>query len=175
MGTREGSRSGSPALPRRSEPRHGGLSHDLQWQSSVPCQDNDRHYRAGSRWLPCDVRHDCRTCGRRRQQRDRKGGWSTQVSPDGSRADPADDQRQPKRVLPKQALTHLQTKEGSADAPSKKKMPTDRDPRHAQRKAGGKEDLFRPGPQYDKNYDAKGRSTSTARRARSSRRARCLS
>ena len=42
-------------------------------QPSAPCQDNDRHDRAGGRRLPRDVRHDRRTCGRPRQQRGRQG------------------------------------------------------------------------------------------------------
>ena len=44
------------------------------------------HYRAGSQWLPCDVRHDCRTCAGRKQQRGpTTEGW---VDPSVARRQP---------------------------------------------------------------------------------------
>lgn len=54
----------------------------------MPRQDNDRpgHYRAGSRWLSCDVRRDCKSCGRRKRQRGRQ---ERQIGPvDAFRPDP---------------------------------------------------------------------------------------
>ncbi len=58
-----------------------------------------------------------------------KGGWLTQVWSGASPADPAKNQADAQYV----------------GAPKKKTADVD-----------GKEDLFRPGPQYDKNYDAQG-------------------
>ena len=70
----------------------------------------------------------------------RKGGWLTQVWPT-SRVGPAEDQADARYV----------------GGPSKKKSADNTaDPRaNTRSKVDGKEDLFLPGPQYDKNYDAK--------------------
>jgi hypothetical protein len=69
-----------------------------------------------------------------------KGGWLTQVRPEGSQVDPAKDQADLQYV---------------GANPKKKTADSAAEP--AARKGGneqGKEDLFLPGPQYDKNYDA---------------------
>ena len=70
----------------------------------------------------------------------RKGGWLTQVWPGASRAEPADEQANAQYV-------GATSKEKTADNTT--------DPAAAKRKKGeSTEDLFRPGPQYAKNYDA---------------------
>ncbi len=69
-----------------------------------------------------------------------KGGWSAQVRPAASATDPAKVDAQ------------------YVGAKSKKKTAgNDADPAATKRSnVDGKEDLFLPGPQYDKNYDAEG-------------------
>ena len=68
-----------------------------------------------------------------------KGGWLTQVWPGASR--PAQDQAEPQFVG---ASSKKKTGENTADPATSTRSNVD-----------GKDDLFRPGPQYDKNYDAK--------------------
>jgi hypothetical protein len=69
----------------------------------------------------------------------RKGGWLTEVrSSDASRADTAKELDEPQYVG---ASSKKKTADDIADAEARK---------------GSKEDPFRPGPQYDKNYDAQG-------------------
>jgi hypothetical protein len=69
----------------------------------------------------------------------RKGSWLTEVwSSDASRADPSKDLAEPQYVG---ASSKKKTADDTADAAARK---------------GSKEDLFQPGPQYDKNYDAQG-------------------
>jgi len=64
-------------------------------------------------------------------------GWLTEVRPGTAKADPAEDKADPQ---------YLGAKTGdTADSPAR-----------ARKKADGKEDLFRPGPQYDENYNAQG-------------------
>ena len=70
----------------------------------------------------------------------RKGGWLTQVWVGGSRVDPAEDRANPQYVG---ASSKKKTADDSADPAAPKRSNEE-----------GKEDLFRPGPQYDKNYDA---------------------
>ena len=71
----------------------------------------------------------------------RKGGWLTQVLPGASRVEPADGKADPQYV---------------GAAPQKKAADNTAEPAASTRSnVDGKEDLFRPGPQYDKNYDAK--------------------
>ena len=67
--------------------------------------------------------------------------WSTEVSPGASQVDPAKDQAEPQYV----GATEKKTADNTADPAARTRS-----------NAGGKEDLFRPGPQYDKNYDAQG-------------------
>ena len=71
-----------------------------------------------------------------------KGGWLTQVWPGASRVDPAEDQADPQYVG---ANSKKKTTDTTTDPAARKRSKVD-----------GKEDLFLPGPQYDKNYDAKG-------------------
>ena len=70
-----------------------------------------------------------------------KGGWLTQVWPGASRVDPAKDQADPQYVG---ASSKKKTTDDTADPAASTRSNVD-----------GKDDLFRPGPQYDKNYDAK--------------------
>jgi hypothetical protein len=70
----------------------------------------------------------------------RKGGWSTQVWP-ASRVDPVDDQADAQHVG---AYPKKPTADNTADAVASKRTTV-----------ATKEELFQPGPQYDKNYDAK--------------------
>jgi hypothetical protein len=70
--------------------------------------------------------------------------WSTHVWPNGSQAlrvDPTEDKAAAPQYLG--ASTKKKTTDDTADPPARKRGDAD-----------GKEDLFRPGPQYDKNYDA---------------------
>jgi len=70
----------------------------------------------------------------------RNGGWLTQVWPGASRVEPTDGQADAQYV-------GAYSKESAADATTA--------PAAAKRKkADSKEDLFRPGPQYDTTYDA---------------------
>ena len=69
-----------------------------------------------------------------------KGGWLTHVWPDASRADPAADQAAPQYV-------GASSKEKTSDATTDPAAPK-------RKKADSKEDLFLPGPQYNKAYDA---------------------
>jgi hypothetical protein len=69
-----------------------------------------------------------------------KGGWLTQVWPGSSRAQSAVEQADAQYVG-----AYAKTK--PADNTADPTAPT-------RAKAGGKEDLFRPGPQYDSNYEA---------------------
>jgi len=71
----------------------------------------------------------------------RKDSWLTQVLRGDSRVDPAEDQANPQYVG---ASSKEKTADNTADPASS-----------THSKVDGKEDLFRPGPQYDKNYDAK--------------------
>jgi hypothetical protein len=68
------------------------------------------------------------------------GGWLTQIWPSKLRNEPAKTQDAPQYV-------GASSKEKSTDEPTEA-TPTKR--------KGDREDLFRPGPQYDKNYDAQG-------------------
>ena len=70
-----------------------------------------------------------------------KGGWLTQVWPGASRVDPAEDQAEPQYV---------------GASPKEKPADNTADPAAPKRskKWTARRDLFRPGPQYDKNYDA---------------------
>ena len=68
-----------------------------------------------------------------------KGGWLTQVWPGASR--PTQDQAEPQYVG---ASSKNKTADNTADPAASTRS-----------NWGGKDDLFRPGPQYDKNYDAK--------------------
>ncbi len=71
-----------------------------------------------------------------------KGGWFTKVWPATSPADPAKDKADPQYV---------------GANPKKKDTENTADPAASKRSdVAGKEDLFLPGPQYDKNYDAQG-------------------
>jgi hypothetical protein len=72
----------------------------------------------------------------------RKGGWLTQVWPGASRPDPAANQADAQYVG---AYSKEKTEDNTADPAARKRS-----------NVAGKEDLFRPGPQYDKSYDAKG-------------------
>jgi hypothetical protein len=65
-----------------------------------------------------------------------KGGWLTQVRPDASRV--AEDKADQRYVGAKKKIAD------DTEKPAARKRS----------EADGKEDLFRPGPQYDKNYDA---------------------
>jgi hypothetical protein len=71
----------------------------------------------------------------------RKDSWLTQVLRGDSRVDPVEDQANPQYVG---ASSKEKTADNTADPASS-----------THSKVDGKEDLFRPGPQYDKNYDAK--------------------
>ena len=71
----------------------------------------------------------------------RKGGWLTQVLPGASRAEPAESQADPQYVG---AVSKQKAADNTAEPAASTRSNVD-----------GKEDLFRPGPQYDKNYDAK--------------------
>jgi hypothetical protein len=80
----------------------------------------------------------------------RKGGWVTQVSPASRGVSPAEGQAglQYLGAYSKQYLGGYSDKkaaDNAAEATASKSSKVD-----------GKEDLFRPGPQYDKNYDVKG-------------------
>jgi hypothetical protein len=71
-------------------------------------------------------------------------GWSTHLWPSGSQAsrvDPAEDKTQAPQYLG--GTFKKKTADDTADAAARKRGNAD-----------GKEDLFRPGPQYDKDYDA---------------------
>ena len=70
----------------------------------------------------------------------RKGGWLPQLWPAASRVDPAEDQADAQYVG---AYSEKKTADNTADPPARTRSNVD-----------GKEDLFRPDPQYDKNYDA---------------------
>jgi hypothetical protein len=70
-------------------------------------------------------------------------GWLTQVLPGASRVDSAKDQPDPQYVG---AYSEKKTADNTADPAE----PT------RSKKVDGKADPFRPGPQYDKNYDAQG-------------------
>jgi hypothetical protein len=67
--------------------------------------------------------------------------WSTEVAPSAPQADPAQDRADPPQYV---------------GAPPATKPADDTSGVVRTRNAGGKDDLFRPGPQYDKNYDAQG-------------------
>jgi hypothetical protein len=71
----------------------------------------------------------------------RKGGWSTQVLPTAPRIEP-EGQADPQYVG---AYPKKKTDDNTADTVVRKRTDAD-----------GKEGLFRPGPQYDKNYDSQG-------------------
>ena len=72
----------------------------------------------------------------------RKGGWFTQIWPSAAPSDPSAKQGDPQYVG---AYGKEKAEEKAADAtPSKRTS------------VAGKDDLFLPGPQYDKNYDAQG-------------------
>ena len=71
----------------------------------------------------------------------RKGGWLTQVLPGASRAEPAEGQADPRYVG---AVPKIKGADNTAEPAASTRSNVD-----------GKEDLFRPGPEYDKNYDAK--------------------
>jgi hypothetical protein len=70
-------------------------------------------------------------------------GWSTHLWPSGSQAsrvDPADDKTDAPQYL---GASKKKTADDTADPAARKRSKVD-----------GKEDLFQPGPQYDKDYDA---------------------
>ena len=72
----------------------------------------------------------------------RKGGWLTQIWPGAARSDPPASQPDPQYVG---AYADKKTEEAAADPAARKRT-----------NVAGKDDLFLPGPQYDKNYDAQG-------------------
>ena len=72
----------------------------------------------------------------------RKGGWLTQIWPGAARSDPPASQADPQYVG---AYADKKAEEAAADPAARKRT-----------NVAGKDDLFLPGPQYDKNYDAQG-------------------
>src|SRR5215831_3254279 len=72
----------------------------------------------------------------------RKGGWLTQVWPGVSRPDPAANQADAQYAG---AYSKEKAEDNTADPAARKRS-----------NVAGKEDLFRPGPQYDMSYDAQG-------------------
>jgi hypothetical protein len=68
-----------------------------------------------------------------------KGGWQTQVLPGAPRVQPAEDQADAQYV-------GVYPKNKPADSTAEPAVTT-------RSKASGKEDLFRPGPQYDQSYE----------------------
>ena len=141
MGTRKGSTG--------PQPYPAGLSHDVDVHVTCNAKGNLR-YRARTTTATIALVAggylvmSGTTAGPAAGQGSReasKGGWLSQVLPGASRVDPAEDQADAQYV----------------GAYSKKK-PADNtaEPAASTRsKVDGKEDLFLPGPQYDKNYDAK--------------------
>jgi hypothetical protein len=76
-----------------------------------------------------------------------KGVWSTQVWPTAKRVEPVEEKADVQQDGPPQyvgAYAKKKTADGTADPAA-----------GTTRKVEGKDDLFRPGPRYDKNYDAK--------------------
>jgi hypothetical protein len=71
-----------------------------------------------------------------------KEGWSIQVSPGASRVDPVKVQADAQNA---DAKSEKKTADNSSDSATRPRS-----------KVHGKEDLFRPGPQYDENYNAQG-------------------
>jgi hypothetical protein len=69
-------------------------------------------------------------------------GWSTEVSPGGQRSDPAGDQASPQYVG---AYPKTKAEDEDAEEPA---------PRKRSNNVAGKDDLFLPGPQYDRDYNA---------------------
>ena len=72
----------------------------------------------------------------------RKGGWLTQLWPGASRPDPAANQADAQYAG---AYSKEKAEDNTADPAA-----------HKRSNVAGEEDLFRPGPQYDKSYDAQG-------------------
>jgi hypothetical protein len=70
------------------------------------------------------------------------GGWLTQVWPGTSRSDPAKEETDPRYV----GVTSREKTVARTAEPAARKQNT----------ADAKDDLFRPGPQYEKDYDSKG-------------------
>ena len=160
MGTRKGSKEADP------QPIPTGLSHDVERTRDVYCKDNLR-YRArtttatialvaGSYLVMSGTTAE--PAAGQGSSEARNGGWLTQVWPGASRVEPADGQADAQYV-------GAYSKERAADAP-----PTQRQPNAA--KWTARKIFSDPVRSMTRPTTPRRRSTSTARRARSSRRAR---